>query len=905
MARINIPAPISTYRDLGSVELSKLARNQYIEGYSAADEFENSVSNMQSLEKDAHLKTKLSNQYSGMLDKWSSRGDYETLGIAINKGANQFVRDYAPVQQSVKNREEYQKRLRDAYDKKHINANTYQGRMAQSDAMYQGIQYGEDGQLMDQSVYGGKEFYNDVDISEKINKRLKELKPFIRQNLGTQIPYNEDMEITTTQGDRGEPKYWVTTKSKTVQLPDNIIQSVVNDVMQDPDVSASLAQGIELQTYQLSDEDASGYIGKLIESGDIKEEEIGPMVEQMGPLVALQNIMYQDEVSRETNLALGAFGGVRESSSGRTMKYDAVWKQNNKAKLDNAAKSVVEDDLSYSTEINISPQSTDYKSSVEVKDQTLALATTNLAKVTNHHNVNPDNIEYNEDGSEIFGSGGEGHDIASMTPGQIISNAEIEVDAWRTASQKANTTMLQYSAWRNLGNHSQPKTNEKGTVIEGQETYLTRLDDEYKSYQNDILNTRAVGTSYLNNVAGANDLDIDQYNNILTLLSGNTQTIDAIDSKINSPVTGLVVPNSFNEGDLTVSEYTKKRGNQLLKSSIGTITGQDMVDAYNSLVVKYPDSGMTTITHPHEIPVNMYSGNLWNNMATNYKDVNTDGHELINALAQIKSDQGDAVSYTYVEPLGGWQWDQSAYENGSDFRKSIEGWFGELTSDNVNSKSKYKAQFNKTSIPMSTMVITNMGANYSTMGNVKKQLDKFLSDDVLPANFAMRETRGQSGLGFETGFINSNNSESNHFGYNVTYDIVEDQAGPLNMELGDEGPMILVPIKITNSPPKVSGEKKAEDLKGKVYSMLIPAHYFNIPALTEYVNSPEMEVNTQWNKGVYAGLTKPWSPRQYSNVTFDYQANTVTISGEEHSKEKGLSILVQNLINNRGRRHQE
>ena len=52
MARINIPAPISTYRDLGRVELAKLARNQYIEGYGAANEFENSVSNMQSLEKD-------------------------------------------------------------------------------------------------------------------------------------------------------------------------------------------------------------------------------------------------------------------------------------------------------------------------------------------------------------------------------------------------------------------------------------------------------------------------------------------------------------------------------------------------------------------------------------------------------------------------------------------------------------------------------------------------------------------------------------------------------------------------------------------------------------------------------------------------------------------------------------
>ena len=37
MARINIPKPLTTNRDLGTVELAKLARNQYIEGYSAAD----------------------------------------------------------------------------------------------------------------------------------------------------------------------------------------------------------------------------------------------------------------------------------------------------------------------------------------------------------------------------------------------------------------------------------------------------------------------------------------------------------------------------------------------------------------------------------------------------------------------------------------------------------------------------------------------------------------------------------------------------------------------------------------------------------------------------------------------------------------------------------------------------
>ena len=64
MARIDIPKPISTYKNLGTVELAKLARNQYIEGYGAADEFSNSVNNMQALEKDQHIKTRLSNEYT-------------------------------------------------------------------------------------------------------------------------------------------------------------------------------------------------------------------------------------------------------------------------------------------------------------------------------------------------------------------------------------------------------------------------------------------------------------------------------------------------------------------------------------------------------------------------------------------------------------------------------------------------------------------------------------------------------------------------------------------------------------------------------------------------------------------------------------------------------------------------
>ena len=693
------------------------------------------------------------------------------------------------------------------------------------------------------------------------------------------------MEITNTRGDRGEIKYWVTTKSKTVQLPHNIIQGVVNDVMSDPDVSASLAQGIEMQTYQLSDEEAAGYISKLIESKDIKEEEIGPMVEQMGPLVALQNIMYQDEVARETNLAIGSFGGVTESSSGRTMKYDAIYKQNNKAKIDKAALTYDENDLSYGATFNIKPSSVTHSEVVEDQKQTLDILKTNLGKVTGHLNVNPDNIEYDKDGIEIFGSGAEGLDYENMTTSQVIDNAESLVDGWKVATTKANTEMLDYMPWKRSKATADIITKgEKETVAQ----HEARIWENFMSYQNETAEIIKSGS-----------LDINQFNNVMSFLSNNTQDLDVIDAKINSPVAGLTVPDSYNTGDLTTSEYTKIRGNQLLGSKLGTITGQDMVDAYNSLVVKYPDAGMTTITHPHEIPESMYSGNLWNNMGTNYKDVNTDGHELINALAQIKSAQGDVVSNTYVEPLGGWQWDNSAYEGGgSDFRESVEGWLSQLSTDNAYVKGKYAEQFNKPSILFNAMIMTNLGADYTSEGNATDQLHNFFKGEVFPSHWAMRDAQGQSDVGFEDGFINKKQDDDkdaqNHFGYNVEYKILEDQMGIVNAKLGDAGAMIYVPIKITNGASK-----------GKVHNMLVPAHYFNLPALNAYVSSPEMEVNSEWNAGVLNGLTKPWSPKQYSNVTFDYQSNTVTISGEEHSKEKGLAILVQSIINERGRSHQK
>ena len=912
MARINIPKPISTYRDLGTVELAKLARNQYIEGYGAASEFQNSVNNMQSLEKDAHLKTKLSNQYSGMLDKWASRGDYETLGIAINKGANQFVQDYNPIQQSVKNRNEYAQSLKEAYEDKKINTNTYRGRLAQSDAMYQGIQYGEDGSLQENSVYSGKQFYHDVDITEKINKRLKEIEPFIRENLGTDIPYNENMEVTSTENARGEVKYWVRTESKTVELPSSIIQDVVNDVMNDPDVSASLAQEIDVNTYHLGDEGAMEHINKLIASGDIKQEEIGPMLEQMGPLVTLQNLMYQNSVNRETQLAIGSFGGVRQSSSGQKIRYDQMYKINEKAKIKKAKKTplINTDDVSYNTSVQVVPINESYEDAIDNRSNTVDLIKGNLSLVSGQLNQDPDKIEYDNNGNEIFGSGGQGLNLEEMTDTEIIQNTETLVDGWRAASAKANTKMLDYMPWRNTINTLQPKEDGNGNIIEDQTTYLGRLDDAYKAYQNKILTIREAGNSYLNNVAAANDLDISKFNSTMFRLSDQTMDYDVINQKLNSGI-GLSIPNSEGYGNnLSVKEYLEIRGEQLANAEftgVGgddfflnnqfqlftgnnpwfwdnvevTITGQDIVDAHNALNPNAPIKSLMNLTGVADI-----------NTGIPGQGSSYDTQVLKSKLYQIimkRHFNKDVSDFAFA-------FDQRA-EGIDDILIGVNEF---LKEEEKRVESNYNANYSGASIPFEAAVMTNFGANYETSSIVNEQIKDFFKDDVLPSHWAIRDAQGQSpNMEYKEGYLNSKttNKSKNHFDGTVEYDIIENQVGVLNMGLGDDGAMIYVPIKIT------SGSKK-----GKVYNYLVPAHYMNLPALSEYINSPEYEVNTQWNKGVL-NRSDEWSPTQYSNVTFKYDRSgggkdEVIIDGETHSKQKGLSILVQNLINNRNRSHQ-
>ena len=343
------------------------------------------------------------------------------------------------------------------------------------------------------------------------------------------------------------------------------------------------------------------------------------------------------------------------------------------------------------------------------------------------------------------------------------------------------------------------------------------------------------------------------------------------------------------------------------------ITGQDVVDAYNWLAssgaLMLEMEGQPTlpssISNPIELPDMFFEGNIFANVwdiTGNSRNMNI--HGLIQGIAKIKQQQGFKVYPTYQETLGDWQWSYAKDDlnnRQSSFNTGVKGIIEQLQGDKASVNTDFSEHFSKTPITMEAAILTNFGSRHETTSIVNEQLKDFFKDNVIPSHWALRDAQGASPLqGWGDGYLNSEttNKSKNHFSGTVEYDIIENQVGVLNMALGDDGAMLYVPIKIKTGPQK-----------GKVYNYLVPAHYMNLPALSEYINSPEYEVNTQWNAGVQI-RTDEWSPSQYSNVTFKYDRSgggrdEVIIDGEIHSKQKGLSILVQNLINKRGRRHQE
>ena len=267
MSRYKLRNYQSVYRDPGSVQINALQRQRFQQAFNADDMLAGAVDQMDAADfaGDQELKNQLEQSTRQELLNRSGRGDYETMGMDVAKSARTFDKQYQPIKQNNEAYKGYRASIEKLYDDGKIDAETKTLAVARSRHEYSGLQRNEDGSIDKGSFFQGYNVVNDVDIQELMSEQMKDVAVRRFGNKGKVI--SQDGNFYITDG--------VSIESI---LPDRV-ESVYNNLMQDPDVQAALAQKAELRSFQLSDEDIRSRISNTL-YGDPENPDSTGLVEQ-------------------------------------------------------------------------------------------------------------------------------------------------------------------------------------------------------------------------------------------------------------------------------------------------------------------------------------------------------------------------------------------------------------------------------------------------------------------------------------------------------------------------------------------------------------------------------------------------------------------------------------------------
>ena len=353
MARYQLPAPQSMYRDTGAVEMTKMFRDRYLQNIAADDALAQAVLEMQSLDQDDETKKSLIETYNARLQQRTDQGNYEMQGRAIQKDARSFMNDYNPIKTSKERYDTYAAAVEKAYQAGDINANTRERRLAQSMHNYKGVQHNLDGTVNEDSLFNGENYVKDVNVTDRIDDKIKGKVMTEIDTTGMEYAFDENMEMMTgteINPTTGIPAYYVKQGEKTVYLDPKVISSVINSVLAESDVDASIKQQAELEHFYKGDvaEGASTSLAaeqlekslimldsqitkledkkklskeeeKTLESLETQEEQLLKSIDDgMTPVEILTSISYNMLRNDYSNAAHDQYGGIKS----KTYEYD-------------------------------------------------------------------------------------------------------------------------------------------------------------------------------------------------------------------------------------------------------------------------------------------------------------------------------------------------------------------------------------------------------------------------------------------------------------------------------------------------------------------------------------------------------------------------------------------------------
>ena len=256
MARYTLPKAQSMYRDTGLVHNTTLFRQRYVENMAANDALAQAVLEMQSLAQDDETKRALIEEYNSRIKFRSEGGNLHMQGAAIQKDARAFMNDYNPIKTSKERYDAYAAAIEKDYQGGNINSNTRDLRLKQALYNYKGIQYHNDGSVDEESLFSGVNYVKDVNVTDRIDDKIKGKILTEIDDTGMEYAFNENMEMMTgteINPTTGLPAFYVKQGEYTKYLDPKVIESVVNSVLAEPDVDASIKQQAELEHFYKGD----------------------------------------------------------------------------------------------------------------------------------------------------------------------------------------------------------------------------------------------------------------------------------------------------------------------------------------------------------------------------------------------------------------------------------------------------------------------------------------------------------------------------------------------------------------------------------------------------------------------------------------------------------------------------
>tara|TARA_Y100000816_G_scaffold94522_1_gene65614 strand:- start:18780 stop:21680 length:2901 start_codon:yes stop_codon:yes gene_type:complete len=282
---------ISQYVDPQSVKINEVLRKRYVDNFAAENMLDKNLQDMlveAEFEGDVAKANELRQRITEQANERSKRGDYENLGMNIQRDVRDFYRDYKPLEKNYVAREADKKVKQDMLARGLITPDDYDNWLQRS--LYQqqedgsyvkntGVQYDEEtGLAMEGSIYQPVSIAQTVDYSDEIRKGLQGLPVMKNQSKRVQyVRQAKDANGNPLFDENGIPM--IMAYDMQGQLIEEItpdqIRNVVQSVFRDPKTSAYLDQQGEFATFNMGEQDLNNKLYERLQTLESKLPTVG------------------------------------------------------------------------------------------------------------------------------------------------------------------------------------------------------------------------------------------------------------------------------------------------------------------------------------------------------------------------------------------------------------------------------------------------------------------------------------------------------------------------------------------------------------------------------------------------------------------------------------------------------